>query len=88
MSRAVMTQITAAGLVSPTFRVPQECLYCVGCVSYLEVGCVVFEMLIHTYTQLAHPLPLGLEGCTVRLGRGGGSVCVCELCVCVSILNQ
>ena len=34
---------------------------------YLEVGGVVFEMLLDAHTQLFHPLPLGLQGRAVRL---------------------
>lgn len=34
---------------------------------HLEVSGVVFEMLLYTQTQLVHPLPLVLQGCTVRL---------------------
>lgn len=35
----------------------------------LEVGGVVSEMLLHTHAQLIHPLPLGLQGCAVRLRK-------------------
>lgn len=35
--------------------------------SHLEVCRVVFEMLLHTRTQLVHPLPLSLQGCAVCL---------------------
>lgn len=34
---------------------------------HLEVCCVIFEMLLHTHTELVHPLPLSLQRCTVSL---------------------
>lgn len=34
---------------------------------HLEVCCVIFEMLLYTHVELVHPLPLGLQGCTVGL---------------------
>lgn len=34
---------------------------------HLEVRRVVFQVLLHTHTQLVHPLPLSLQGCTVSL---------------------
>lgn len=47
------------------FKGTQEVFYDHVC--HLEIGRVVFEMLLHTHTQLVHPLPLGLQRCTVRL---------------------
>lgn len=41
------------------------------CRAYLEIGSVVFQVLLHTHTQLPHPLPLCLQGSTVGLWRGG-----------------
>lgn len=35
--------------------------------AHLEIRRVVFEMLLHTHTQLVDPLPLGLQGGTVGL---------------------
>lgn len=35
--------------------------------AHLEIRRVVFEMLLHTHTQLVDPLPLGLQGGAVGL---------------------
>lgn len=55
--------------------------------AHLEIRRVVFEMLLHTHTQLVDPLPLGLQGGAVGLRTrrkhtevthraGGGSISV------------
>lgn len=46
---------------------------------HLEVCRVVSEMLLHTHTELVHPLPLSLQGCAVCLITCRERVCHTEV---------